>query len=58
MESSGEVDEINVSLETSRLISGSYRTEARGEVAAKNKGALEMYFVREKRSAEHESIRP
>lgn len=58
MESSGEVDEINVSLETSRLISGTYRTEARGEVAAKNKGALEMYFVREKRSAEHESIHP
>jgi len=47
MESSGEVNKINISLSTYQYIkdSSEFVFESRGKIEAKNKGALEMYFV-------------
>jgi ligand-binding sensor domain-containing protein/class 3 adenylate cyclase len=46
MESSGEPGEVNVSGTTYDLIKDRFVCEHRGQVAAKNKGAIDMYFVR------------
>lgn len=45
MESSGEVGKVNVSGSTYSLIKDHYFTEYRGKIEAKNKGAVDMYFV-------------
>lgn len=47
MESSGEVNKINISLSTYQYIKdeSQFVFESRGKIEAKNKGALEMYFV-------------
>lgn len=45
MESSGKVGKVNVSGSTFELIKGKFKTEFRGKVEAKNKGAVDMYFV-------------
>lgn len=45
MESSGEINQVNVSSETAKLISEDFLIHHRGKIEAKNKGALEMYFV-------------
>ncbi len=45
MESSGEVDKINVSEETYEEIRDLFVCEPRGKVAAKHKGLVNMYFV-------------
>lgn len=45
MESSGEVGKVNVSGSTYSLIRDHFSTEHRGKVEAKNKGAVDMYFV-------------
>lgn len=47
MESSGEVGKVNISAETFKLINNNkkFQFEQRGQVAAKNKGEIEMYFV-------------
>jgi class 3 adenylate cyclase len=45
MESSGEPGKINISATTHALIKDHFRTTARGKIAAKNKGEIEMYFV-------------
>lgn len=47
MESSGEVNKINISLSTYQYIkdASEFIFESRGKIEAKNKGALEMYFV-------------
>jgi hypothetical protein len=47
MESSGEVDRVNISEYTYDLIKsdGRFKFESRGLVAAKGKGNLQMYFV-------------
>lgn len=45
MEQSGETGKINISAATFELIKDSYHCEYRGLVNAKNKGAMEMYFV-------------
>ncbi len=49
MESSGEVGEVNISQSTFLLVKDQYHCISRGKIAAKNKGAIDMYFV-EKRS--------
>ena len=46
MESSGEPGQVNVSGATHALIAKYFECEARGQVQAKNKGAIDMYFVR------------
>lgn len=48
MESSGEINRINVSESTMSKLNGRYDLEHRGKIAAKNKGSLEMYFVERK----------
>lgn len=45
MESSGESGRINISENTHHLIEDNFKCIYRGEIAAKNKGLLRMYFV-------------
>lgn len=45
MESSGAPGRVNISAATCDLVAPYFGVEARGAVAAKNKGELEMYFV-------------
>ena len=45
MESSGEAGKINISETTYELVKDKFKCEYRGEIAAKNKGMLKMYFV-------------
>jgi len=47
MESSGEVNKINISKTTYECVKdkNEFVFENRGKIEAKNKGALEMYFV-------------
>lgn len=47
MESSGEVGRINISASTKALLGDRYRFHYRGEIEAKGKGLLGMYFVEE-----------
>ncbi|MBL8012105.1 MAG: hypothetical protein JNJ64_15970 [Flavobacteriales bacterium] len=46
MESSGEPGEVNVSGSTYALIKDRFECVHRGQIEAKNKGAIDMYFVR------------
>jgi len=46
MESSGAVGEVNVSGATYELIKDYFVLEHRGKVEAKNKGQIDMYFVK------------
>ena len=50
LESSGEPGRINISSSTYELVKDFFDCEFRGKVAAKNKGELEMYFVKGIRS--------
>lgn len=45
MESSGEVNRINLSGATHELIKNNYLCEYRGKIEAKNKGKIDMYFI-------------
>jgi class 3 adenylate cyclase len=45
MESSGEVGKINISETTYQLVKDKFNCEYRGEVEAKGKGKVKMYFV-------------
>lgn len=45
MESSGEAGKINISETTYNLVKDRFQCEFRGEVPAKNKGMMKMYFV-------------
>lgn len=45
MEQNSEVGRINISKETYLLIKDDFKFEYRGEIAAKNKGKIDMYFV-------------
>ena len=45
MESSGEIGKVNISETTYELIKDQFKCEFRGEVEAKGKGMLKMYFV-------------
>ena len=46
MESSGETGEINISGTTYNLIKDKFECVHRGKIEAKNKGAVDMYFVK------------
>jgi class 3 adenylate cyclase len=46
MESSGEVGEVNISQMTYEKIKDVFICEYRGKIEAKNKGAIDMYFVK------------
>jgi class 3 adenylate cyclase len=50
MESSGEVGEVNVSGTTYNLIKNKFDCVHRGKVEAKNKGLVDMYFVKGKKA--------
>ena len=57
MESSGEIGRVNVSEQTRQLVETLYTFEARGQIAAKNKGTLAMFFVTgTKENTSHESL--
>ena len=45
MEQSGEIDKINISETTYKLIKDHFNCQYRGEIAAKHKGQVKMYFV-------------
>ncbi len=45
MESHGEVGKINISESTYELVKDKFNCEYRGEIEAKGKGAMKMYFV-------------
>ena len=45
MESSGEVGKVNISQTTFELIKTQFECTYRGKIEAKNKGAIDMYFV-------------
>jgi class 3 adenylate cyclase len=45
MEQSGEIGKINISEETYQLIKNDFVITERGEIEAKNKGLINMYFV-------------
>lgn len=45
MESSGEINRINISGATHELIKSHYICEYRGKIEAKNKGKIDMYFI-------------
>jgi class 3 adenylate cyclase len=45
MESSGEAGKVNISEATYNYVHHLYRCSARGKIAAKGKGEMEMYFV-------------
>ena len=49
LESAGEPGRINVSAATARQIAGEFECAARGPIAIKNAGAIEMYFVERRR---------
>lgn len=49
MEQNGEGGRLNISSETYELIKDKFETEPRGKIEAKNKGAIDMYFVNRKR---------
>jgi class 3 adenylate cyclase len=46
MESSGEIGKVNISGATFELIKENFNCEYRGKVKAKNKGEIDMYFVK------------
>jgi len=46
MESSGERGQVNISESTYQRIKDFFETEHRGQIIAKNKGAVNMYFVK------------
>lgn len=48
MESSGEPGMVNVSGDTYQLVKNHFETEYRGKIKAKNKGEVDMYFVKGK----------
>lgn len=45
MESSGEVDKVNISGSTYEFIKDKFKCIYRGKIEAKNKGHIDMYFV-------------
>lgn len=51
MESSGEVGKVNISAYTYELICDQFDCEYRGEIEAKGKGKVGMYFVNAKRAS-------
>jgi class 3 adenylate cyclase len=50
MEQNGEGGKVNISNQTYELVKHKFQTEVRGKLPAKNKGDIEMYFVRRDRN--------
>ncbi len=48
LESSGEAGKVNISNSTYQLVKNSFECQSRGQVEAKGKGEIEMYFVLDK----------
>lgn len=48
MESSGEIGKVNISGSTHELVKDKFTFTYRGKIEAKNKGTIDMYFVKEK----------
>ncbi|MEZ5194956.1 MAG: adenylate/guanylate cyclase domain-containing protein [Bacteroidales bacterium] len=46
MESSGEIGKVNISQMTYEKVKDQFNCEHRGKIEAKNKGAIDMYFVK------------
>jgi class 3 adenylate cyclase len=46
MESSSEPNKVNISGATYELVKDKFDCEYRGEIQAKNKGCVDMYFVK------------
>ncbi|MEM9822769.1 MAG: adenylate/guanylate cyclase domain-containing protein [Bacteroidota bacterium] len=53
MESGGAVGKVNISRATYELIKKDFDCQARGKFSVKNKGELEMYFAKQKKSRTH-----
>ena len=51
MESSGEPGEVNISGATYELVKDYFECDHRGQIEAKNKGRIDMYFVRRLKGA-------
>jgi len=51
MESSGEPGEVNISGATYELVKDYFECDHRGQIEAKNKGRIDMYFVRRLKAA-------
>ncbi|MEM7180087.1 MAG: adenylate/guanylate cyclase domain-containing protein [Spirochaetota bacterium] len=49
MESSGSPGQVNISEDTFLLVQNHFNCTARGKIAAKNKGEMEMYFVQDEK---------
>ena len=49
MEYSGEVGKVNISATTFESVKHRFECEYRGEIEAKNRGMIGMYFVKSKR---------
>jgi len=45
MESSGEAGKVNISGSTYQLVKDKFNCEYRGEIEAKGKGKVKMYFI-------------
>ena len=61
MESSGEPGEVNISGDTYAIIKDHFDCQYRGKVQAKNKGEIDMYFVKRIKpgfSTDAEGLRP
>ncbi len=61
MESSGEAGEVNISGATHELVKQYFECTHRGQIQAKNKGAIDMYFVRRLKpefSADPQGLKP
>lgn len=56
LESSGVAGRVNISRATYELVKDAFVCEYRGQVAAKNKGEIDMYFVRGPRKAKHSAV--
>lgn len=56
LESSGEVNKVNISAYTFELVRDRFECEYRGKVAAKGKGDIDMYFVVRERVPESSPV--
>lgn len=55
MESSGDINKVNMSAHTYELVRDHFECEYRGKLAAKGKGEIDMYFVLRERQLPDES---
>ena len=56
MESNSQPGELNISASTYEIVKDAFECEYRGKIEAKNKGKLDMYFVRDKVEVDAEEV--